>query len=129
MKEWWCRSQVNISLNNVTNTHDTIIYTKLPMYAMLTTNPIVKVINNHANTVSTSIRINSDPSTFDFSYPDNPITSNRNDFYQAILHELGHAMGLAHVNDPTSLMYYMERADEPWNGRLESAKSAKSVHG
>ncbi|MBK9413717.1 MAG: T9SS type A sorting domain-containing protein [Bacteroidetes bacterium] len=36
----------------------------------------------------------------------NSIPIGKNDFYQVILHELGHAHSLTHVNDPTSVMWW-----------------------
>ncbi len=50
------------------------------------------------------------------------VTGNGPFFYDAILHELGHAIGLDHINDPLSLMYYKQDPDS--RPTLESGTDA-----
>ena len=53
------------------------------------------------------------------------------DFYHAILHELGHVLGVTHVNDPNDLMYwqYNQTIDHPASTRKNLNNSPNTIAG
>lgn len=84
---------------------------------MRTSNPLGgSFANNYYYPGSTSIIINTG-ATFDYSLPGNDITNA--DFYEAILHELGHALGLDHINDNTSLMFWETQNNTTASNRID----------
>jgi hypothetical protein len=62
------------------------------------------------------------------------IDTNHVDFYNAILHELGHAHFLGHVNDDTDILYYQSKKADQFNSisaseRLHISNSPNQING
>ena len=115
------QSNIKISLDSLANLNDTILFNLLPLSSalMATGNPTIGFSGNYYYPFSTSIKININQiQNFDYSYPENPVTNY--DFYETILHELGHALGLAHLNNnlPQVLHVLHTRLNQSkWNGK------------
>ena len=64
---------------------------------------------------------------WDYDTSSNAIPGLRKDFYGVVLHELGHALGLSHVNNKSDLMYF-EVTNFP-RKTLSSINSKSSIEG
>lgn len=67
-------------------------------------------------------RINSSDITFDGEERWSPDGETGQDFFAVALHEIGHAFGLGHINDPDQIMNPVIFADELGNGDIEGAQ-------
>lgn len=75
------------------------------------------------------IRINPNK---DWHYPiGDQVSSGYYDFYHAILHEIGHVLGLDHVNDPNDLMYwqYNQTIPHPASSRKNLNNTPNTITG
>jgi len=122
LDEWSCR--LNISLMVDSNSSNTIDSGKSP--GAMATAPSYLILNDSMAILSqTKIAIN----TYTWSYvlPGTNIPSGQQDFYLAILHELGHALLLSHVNINPSLMYWFSPAGQTAGNRIDLRNSPNAV--
>ena len=124
MKAWNCNGikfkiGAIVSTSNIPNSKNIIYYTN-----SISTGSYMETITDyyHCQNSSSKYRtfhiaiLKNQPYEWDFSLN---VVSNKHDFYFGILHELGHAIGLAHnVNsatnlEPYDLMYWQEILNNP----------------
>ena len=93
--EWACR--LNVDLKIVPNSSNIIDFVSGQTPIMVTI-PKWESISNFRLLTGSDIHISDSP-TWDYALPDNIISSGKLDFYNTILHELGHALLLGHIID------------------------------
>lgn len=117
--QWVCATGVNFKLGTDTNYNDmfyskdtinTISFQSLDSSILGLTNTWkgISLSNcNKAYIVEIDIAFNKNPQTpfLVDTIKTNSIPADTADFYETVLHELGHGMGISHVNDPSALMY------------------------
>lgn len=116
IREWQCATGINFTIIGDTfgvqqNTNDGISIIK---YGNI--NTIAKAYPVSASCGTPYFRfiyecdiIINNSTTYNWWYDTTGLISlppNRADFYYTILHEIGHAAGLLHVNDPNAIMYF-----------------------
>jgi hypothetical protein len=130
LREWNCYTGVNWKVSNDTSIalaitqqdgiSDIYLTNSLPLGVVMQTNPwyLTDTCYDVHDSISfmdeADIKINSDP-VEPYSYDTTGIVYSPDStyFYDAILHELGHAHGLNHINDTLSLMYWYTAAYRP----------------
>lgn len=129
LKEWSCNLNIDLKLGadfsgGKANDGQNVISLGLPAgNAGMQTYQALETCPGNSKELSTysdiDIVINSGTSWF---YDDGTsnVPSGKFDFYAALLHELGHVLGLRHVNDPADLMYWSQT-----NGAISASQRKK----
>lgn len=125
LKDWSCH--LNISLTENSSSANVIDYGALASGTKMSTE-IGGVFATYSYPSYITIKI-SNTATFDYSTPGTGI--NGQDFYAAILHELGHTLMLEHRNNSVKynakLMYYFQNILENETDRITLDKNSGSV--
>ena len=124
LDEWSCRLNVSLQIDPTSSNVIDFISSSgamvtIPSWAPLTD---VAILNG------SSININP-VYTWSYKLPGTDIPYGQQDFYQLILHELGHALLLAHVNINPSLMYFdgNNAKGQTANNRIDLRNSLNTV--
>jgi len=136
IKDWRCSTAVNWYLDSVTTNVNTISHDSICVIGIesltnfstlastqrhtkfcLGTGGLTNQISfmNDADIIFNLDRLND--FFFDTTFTQN-VPAGKYDFYNVILHELGHAILLGHTNDETDIMYYSVSSGVPANQRV-----------